>query len=105
MYNISLGLEPCFCDLISRLWLHRDVTDPQQSFLHLLFFISSKKSDRDRAFMVAVLKLWSKLPAIDPSVTRGKFSPYIRVFTFYYLIYVFLRRSHKKLSVLCEAMI
>ena len=31
LYNISLGLEPCFCDLISRLWLHRDVTDPQQS--------------------------------------------------------------------------
>ena len=58
----------------------RDVTDPQQASHSYVV----KETDRDRAFVVAVLKLWSKLSAI-PSVTRDKFSSYKRVSLFIYL--------------------
>ena len=83
-----LSLRLSFCGFTGT-WPTRNIHSYTYSF-----FMSSKKTDRDCAFMVAVLKLWSKLPAI-PSVTRGNFSPYKWVSLFNYLMYVFLRRSHK----------
>ena len=107
LYHITLGWEPCLCTLF--LWLQRDVTDLQQSFLHLPCFMSSKKTHGDCtcAFMVAFVGLWRKLPAM-PS-TRSKFSPFKRglgfLFTFLSTYrYVFFFTSQKK-NIVCGTII
>lgn len=102
--NIILGWEPCLCDVICVASPGRDrsaTVIPTPT----LFYMSSKKTGVDRTFMVAVLKRWSKLPAI-PSVNRGKFSPYEwgLVFSFYFpSTYVFFFTSPK--NIVCGTII
>ena len=96
MYNLSLGLEPCFCNLISRLWLHRDVTDQQQSFLHLPFLCRQRNQTE-------TVPSWWLYWNFGVNYQRSPPWPgasFLHIKGFHFLsTYVVLRRSQKILSV------